>query len=360
MSVNFINAELCSSPVSIVVYSNNVDKKEDFYLARPKTVNLKVSSSPRKIKAFCDKNNDLIYQSSELYAEVDVKNKAPSMGWESELFFKPGNGKEDFSPPQLVLHALDKLSGENVFSLENVKQGLWEPAQFNKRDLRGLYRFNHVSETKETILFVHGIGGSPLDFNYFDEKLNDRYQLMFYFYPTGANISDNGLELFRLFSLFERRNPNNRVHLVAHSMGGLVSRYFLNQCEISNNCRTLETFTSISTPWSGHYLAELGAKYAPNKLPVWEDLVPENYFLSELTETPIPARIPHYLYFGFKQRDMLVLESNDGVVSLKSMLNRKVQTQAEKVEGFNEDHTGILTNDEVIDKILFNISKVDE
>ena len=52
------------------------------------------------------------------------------------------------------------------------------------------------------------------------------------------------------------------IMVVAHSMGGLVSRGFLQRYRAGGKA-AIPLFVSIATPWDGHKAAELGVKTAP-------------------------------------------------------------------------------------------------
>ena len=132
------------------------------------------------------------------------------------------------------------------------------------------------------------------------------------------------------------------LHLVAHSMGGLLVRGYLNQCTEQNSCNYIRSFTSISTPWEGHKAAKMGVDYSPAVIPVWLDMNPTSDYLSELFDTPLPSRVPHHLLFGIKQQGVIGFESNDGSVALSSVLSYAAQEQAIEVSGFNEGHVSIL------------------
>jgi hypothetical protein len=55
------------------------------------------------------------------------------------------------------------------------------------------------------------------------------------------------------------------------------------------------------------------------------------------------------LFFGYRGRNGIIGENNDGTVSLSSMLKNAAQQEAKKIYGFNEDHVSILSSDEVFE-----------
>jgi pimeloyl-ACP methyl ester carboxylesterase len=141
--------------------------------------------------------------------------------------------------------------------------------------------------------------------------------------------------------------------VVAHSMGGLVAREFIN-IQHSHKTPLVDSFISISTPWNGHATAASGVKYAPVVIPVWRDMVPGSPFLKKLVADPL-QNIPHYLLFGFKGSSKVAGQTSDGVVTIRSQLRPVTQEQAQLVRGFDEDHVSILENTDVsalINRIL--------
>jgi len=63
------------------------------------------------------------------------------------------------------------------------------------------------------------------------------------------------------------------LYITSHSMGGLVVRSFL--VNFGNLFPFVTHFISISTPWGGEQLAEMGVKYSP-AVPVREPPLREN------------------------------------------------------------------------------------
>ena len=145
------------------------------------------------------------------------------------------------------------------------------------------------------------------------------------------------------------------AHVIAHSMGGLVSRGYLNACVAHNACAYLASFTSIATPWEGVSSADLGIKYAPTVVPVWNDLSPSSAYQRNLfIEKPYPD-LRVNLFFAFRRNNIIGSENTDGAVSLSSQLRHEAQIQAGKIMGFNKSHVGVLSDPlllEAISKIL--------
>jgi pimeloyl-ACP methyl ester carboxylesterase len=133
--------------------------------------------------------------------------------------------------------------------------------------------------------------------------------------------------------------------VVAHSMGGLVSRGFIQRYRAGGSAK-IPAFISISSPFDGHKAAATGVKTAPRVVRVWIDMSPGSEYLKSIYAGEFG--VPHYLLFGFRQSGGLFPgEANDGVVTVASQLRPEAQERAARVEGFNETHMGILESKEV-------------
>ena len=112
--------------------------------------------------------------------------------------------------------------------------GLLNPAKTTER--RGIYMLEPYDPKRIPVVMVHGLWSSPLtwmpmfnDLRSFPE-LRRNYQFWFYQYPTGQPFWISATQMRQdLHELRQKIDPNNResmldrMVLVGHSMGGLVS-----------------------------------------------------------------------------------------------------------------------------------------
>jgi pimeloyl-ACP methyl ester carboxylesterase len=140
----------------------------------------------------------------------------------------------------------------------------------------------------------------------------------------------------------------HRLVVVAHSMGGLVARAFIQRAAAGAVpvIAGIDTFVSISTPWGGHPAAGRGVEHAPAVVPAWRDLVPGSAFLETTMGTPLPHDVRYYLFFGFGggSGSRFVPGANDGVVTVAAELDPRAQIAARRMFGYDETHTGILNS----------------
>ena len=143
-----------------------------------------------------------------------------------------------------------------------------------------------------------------------------------------------------------------KMHLVAHSMGGLVARGFVNNCNTKGQCEYISTFITVSTPWGGHDTAMLGLKNAPVIVPVWKDMAPGSAYRAWLFSLPKPKSIPHYLLYTEKAESYIGTKKSDGAVTVESQLLPIAQDQASVVYGYMNDHVGILSDPKLIRDLM--------
>ncbi|MCK6264267.1 alpha/beta hydrolase [Vibrio sp. ZSDE26] len=73
-----------------------------------------------------------------------------------------------------------------------------------------------------------------------------------------------------------------------------------------------------------------------------------NLFNKELADN----KPPHYLMFAFDNGRISSNPSGDGTIDLTSQLTPLAQQQAEKLSGYNENHTTVLTNPQLVSDLV--------
>ena len=229
---------------------------------------------------------------------------------------------------------------DTIFDRQKATLGLWKPLDFFSKYGGGLYLLDKYNQNKKAVLFVHGMKGTPKDFEYLISKLDrSKYLPIVYFYPTGINLNYAVDGLKYSFEKLRNKYEINAIDIVAHSMGGLVSRGFIN---VYGNKIDIDSFLTIATPWNGQKFAE----YGKNIVPSFSNMAPGSAFQTNILNKNLPSSLDHYLFFAYKGKNSLILDSsNDGVISLSSQLFEKAQEKASLVYGFNETHVSILKSE---------------
>ena len=144
-----------------------------------------------------------------------------------------------------------------------------------------------------------------------------RYQAWAVSYPSGMRLPWVARGIYQVMQVLHVQYPFDDLHIVAHSMGGLVSKGTLNICAANRSCDYIRSYTTISTPWAGVASAENGTQWSPTVVPVWWDLVPSSEYLTALFDTPFPDDLVYHLLFGYRSSGGFSGENSDGVILLK-------------------------------------------
>ena len=251
--------------------------------------------------------------------------------------------------------AVGEIAGvsEARFSPERGTAGMWTPQTAFKSGQCGLFFTHHYDPAKIPVVFVHGIGGSPQDFVKLIPSLDQsRFQAWFFTYPSGYRLDKVSTALATMLEIVTKKYGIRRIHIVAHSMGGLVSRAAILKMDADGNGATADRFVTISTPWAGHEAAQNGVRYLRHPVPAWVDMAPGSDFLKRLWAKKLPAATRHWLIFGYdtKRCPWLTL-NNDQVINQRSALYIPAQMEAVRVLGLERNHEGILM-DPVTAKML--------
>lgn len=232
------------------------------------------------------------------------------------------------------------------FSREKAAAGLWKYYDFLLEAEPGIYFLETYDPAKIPVLFVHGISGTPLDFETMIAGLDrTRFQPWVFYYPSGAPLETVTKLLTQLFTRLRVEHRFARAVVVAHSMGGLVSREFLLQGYESNHDPSVQLYVTISAPLGGMPSAGMGVRRSPVVVHSWRALAPGSAFLDGLyfqdasaqtVRRRLPAHMAYHMLFGFKGN------SGDGTVAIGSQLREEAQQEAHSIRGFDEDHTSIL------------------
>ncbi|MCQ8116726.1 alpha/beta fold hydrolase [Methylomonas rosea] len=336
------------------------------------------------LAAFKDVNSDLVYQLDEPAlaprldnivdcqpggVKTDISLVIPEQGRTpaqspvdiSKLQARSSKNQFDISLGQVAKPGVLASLDQPRFAEEVAKQSLWKPLDFLIDGNAGLYFLEPYSANKIPVLFVHGINGTPRDFSYLIEQLDKtHFQPWVVYYPSGAYIDNVARYIEQMLQQLHTQYHFEKIAVVAHSMGGLVSRSFILKHLENAKTPVIPLFISIATPWNGHAAAKLGVDHAPTPVYSWEDLAIGSHFLKQLfysgeyseIRKRLPDSIANHLLFSF-----IDTQSGDGTVSLSSQLRDEAQDEAERLYGFSASHMGILNLPEVarlVNRLLEN------
>jgi pimeloyl-ACP methyl ester carboxylesterase len=231
--------------------------------------------------------------------------------------------------------------------------GMWKFYDFFLSSQPGIYFLHEYDRDKIPVIFVHGMRGSPRTFRSLVDSLDrTRYQPWLFYYPSGANLDTLAGLFAQLFLRLQLEYGFDRFAVVAHSMGGLVSRAFLLDYYAGVRQDIESVFVTISSPLGGMPSAGAGVERSPVVINSWRGLAPGSEFLEGLfysdpttkaVRRRLPRRVSYHMLFGFRGGNLS--GSSDGIVPLASQLRAEAQQEALSLRGFDEDHTSILLSD---------------
>jgi len=313
------------------------------------------------IGAFLDLNGDTMYQSNEpaTYLGVDKSGPTalrvdPDTTRDVERLLISGTVDVDAN---VISYKLDKAY-ENVgrivslddamFSHDNASTGFWRPLDYVGEFGGGLMMLQNYDPNKIPVVFVHGIFGTALEFKEIVASLDRaKYQPWVMQYPSGAPLDVVSDYLADALGQMNARYGFTEVVIVAHSMGGLVTRAFVMKHEARNSRYKLAKVMTINSPLYGMDSAASGVKSSPIVVPVWRDVASGSEFVTRVHKWHWPKDVPYFLIFSY-----LPDEEGDGVVPLRSQLSNSLQEEATVIRGLQAQHAQVLRDEYFIR--LFN------
>jgi pimeloyl-ACP methyl ester carboxylesterase len=306
------------------------------------------------VAAYIDANNDGQYQDGE-HGNYHLDPLTVSVQPDEVVTIKPLiiSGDPPPTPADVVekeeLNLITKNVGKvmppdaPIFARENYALGMWKPFDFLEQFGGGLFMLQEYEEDKFPVIFVHGVRGGPDDWKSAIEALDrEHYQPWVYYYPSGLRLDI--LSDYFVSAVEELRNRHGfeRFAVAAHSMGGVVTRSFVKKYveQFPEQANKIGVVVTVNSPMGGMPSATSGVKNSPIVVPAWRDIAPGSDFLNDLHEWSWPAYIPYHLVFSYENK-----KNGDGVVPLHCQIPPKLQSEAVRTYGFNNNHVGTL-NDE--------------
>lgn len=137
-----------------------------------------------------------------------------------------------------------------------------------------------------------------------------------------------------------QQSGSKKVHLIGHSLGGLIARWYVEQAGGSSKVHTVVT---LGTPHSGTFLAHAG------RSPVSRQMRRGSEVLRQLAEKPLPKSVRYFSYYS--ELDVLVKPSrsacleNGGGQNVRNILVHDL------------GHLSLLISPELIESIAGNLSE---
>ena len=340
-----------------IVTTRSVSLDEEFYVLVP--------AGEYTLITFSDSNGDFAYQPGEPAAQIEN----PTINW-----FRDMKGQERVDYGGLTIQEIE-LSGATVldegfdlslsslransntaqnflrvvtwddeaFSAEHTEMGMWQPGLFEREVGYGLYVLEEFDSAKRTILFVHGISDTPVRFRSIVEVMPAGYQAVMLHYPSSFPLEYTSYLLKEALDEMVRRYELTSVDVVAHSMGGLVSKGMIYQAD-ETLLEKMNVFVTMSSPFGGHSAAAAGIKWAPVTAPVWWAMAPGSTYLTTIDGLDLTNGPAHHLVYTYSEETGGPRAEDDGVVTVDSQLADSARANAVGIYGIADNHTGVTSN----------------
>jgi pimeloyl-ACP methyl ester carboxylesterase len=243
------------------------------------------------------------------------------------------------------------------FGSEQGPFGLWRPMDFLNQALAGIYFLEEYDADRIPVLFVHGISGYPEAFSTLIEDLDEsRFQPWFYFYPSGIGLSETSRHLATLLRKLQMKYDFDEVAIVAHSMGGLVSRGAILTYVEDTKRDDIGLFISLNSPFGGDARA-VRTERARIAIPQsFRDMNPASEYMTWLfyeeedrkVFKTLPDDTEHHMIIGYKGTGE---PYNDGAVTVETQAHTELQEHATTVRIWNYTHVGILNERRTSDRV---------
>ncbi|MET0695103.1 MAG: alpha/beta fold hydrolase [Propionibacteriaceae bacterium] len=235
--------------------------------------------------------------------------------------------------PHLLTHQVPRLAGgvarEAAWTTAHLMMYplglLAEPVRrtVGRHDLGGLSPQQRglvhagVDAAARPILLVHGIVDNHSIFAVMDRALRRRGFTDLSSFDYGLLTSDirrAAADLEVAVSALVSRSGYDRIHVIGHSLGGLIARYYVQRLGGHPQVQTLVT---LGTPHQGTELARAG-----RILPLVRQLTPQSDVIRELAE-PAPECSTRFVAF-YSDLDQLVRPSRNGRIDHPDLDTRNV------------------------------------
>lgn len=231
-----------------------------------------------------------------------------------------------------------------IFSKERPTQGFWKPLTFLDEVGGGLFMLQSYEEGKIPIIFVHGIIGNPNEFKAIIQSLDhDKYQPWVLYYASGIQLDLISGYLLKSLNKLSKDYGFNDVYVVAHSMGGLMTRSFLMDHQEQGSDFEIPFYMTINSPLNGMKSAASGVEISPIVIGSWRDLAIGSDYINKVHKWRVPNNMDYHLVFSY-----LPENEGDGVVPLSSQLSLSLQDEATNIYGFQSQHANLLMEDDFI------------
>jgi triacylglycerol lipase len=157
--------------------------------------------------------------------------------------------------------------------------------------------------------------------------------------PIGGSVPDLAERFGRYVDDIRRVSGSSRVHLVGHSLGGVIARWYLEQL---GGHKHVDTCVTIGAPHHGTYAAYLGPGQAAKDMRPGSDVI-------QTLEGSLRKRTTYVNLYS--DLDLLIVPPSSAVLPDRPNVHNHL------IEDIG--HTSLLLSDELVDQVCGHLEKVE-
>jgi triacylglycerol lipase len=158
--------------------------------------------------------------------------------------------------------------------------------------------------------------------------------------PIGGSVPDLAERFGRYVDDIRRVSGSQRVHLVGHSLGGVIARWYTEEL---GGHKYVDTCVTIGTPHHGTYAAYVGIGQAAKDMRPGSDVI-------KTLELGLRKRKTTYVNF-YSDLDFLIVPPSSAVLPDRPNVHNHL------IEDIG--HTSLLLSDELVDQVCGHLEKVE-
>ena len=190
-------------------------------------------------------------------------------------------------------------------------------ATADQRRFYGLLMAPKVDEKRPMVVLVHGLDCNRSNWFPMAELLiGEGFQVAYFTYPSDGPLEESSALFAEEMQNVRDRFPNVRLHILAHSMGGLVARHYVESDDYAGGVENLILIgtPNLGTRWASYRIFLEGQEHwqlwrkQKGWRPSWmitdglgeagRDLKPTSTFLKQLNDRPRRAGVSYTIIAG--------------------------------------------------------------
>jgi pimeloyl-ACP methyl ester carboxylesterase len=194
------------------------------------------------------------------------------------------------------------------------------------------------------VAMVHGYFHNRSGFDYLSRELRHRGFRWIHgmnYNPLGHSVPDLAERFGRYVEDLRRISGRNRVHLIGHSLGGIVARWYVEEL---GGYKYVDTCVTIGTPHHGTLAAYLGPGQAAR------DLRPGSGVMQRLEQGLRRSRVKYVNLYS--DLDFLILPPSSALLPERRNVHNHL------IEDLG--HTSLLLSEELVEQLCGHLEKIEQ